>query len=396
MQANDPQAVADERASLRALQTGDLASARAILRRWARRDPGHLGAWLRLAGVCRKAGDAQEALEALTSALRIDPRNFIALLMLAALKESQGDVRAAAEQYAIAIAQAPADDMLDSPTRAALERGRQLVERHSRELFDFIHSAVTDARLDCTPAERKRLEYFIGTTLRTRKRYVQQPMEFFYPGLPSIEFYERAHFPWIQELEATTDLIREELRVILEEGGVGFTPYVNYADHVPLDQWRELNKSTDWTAWQFYEHGSPIESRWARAPLTCAAFTRLPQPHVLRRSPAAMFSALTPRTRIPPHTGIANFRLVVHLPLVVPAGCGFRVGGEIREWREGEAWVFDDTIEHEAWNDSDQRRIILICDVWSPFLSGAEREAIAAVIAARDTYTGTSPTHSVI
>jgi aspartyl/asparaginyl beta-hydroxylase (cupin superfamily) len=104
-----------------------------------------------------------------------------------------------------------------------------------------------------------------------------------------------------------------------------------------------------------------------------------------------MFSVLQPRTRIPPHTGIANFRLVVHLPLVLPGNCGFRVGGETREWRIGEAWVFDDTIEHEAWNDSDEIRIILICDIWSPRLSPAEREAIRAVIAATDAFRGAQP-----
>ena len=95
-----------------------------------------------------------------------------------------------------------------------------------------------------------------------------------------------------------------------------------------------------------------------------------------------MFSVLKPKTRIPPHTGAANFRLVVHLPLVLPAGCGFRVGGEQREWRLGEAWVFDDTIEHEAWNDSDQTRIIL---------SEEERAAIRAVIAATESFNGVVP-----
>jgi aspartyl/asparaginyl beta-hydroxylase (cupin superfamily) len=113
------------------------------------------------------------------------------------------------------------------------------------------------------------------------------------------------------------------------------------------------------------------------------------------RSPSALFSVLQPHTRIPPHTGVANFRLVVHLPLIVPPGCGFRVGSETREWRIGEAWVFDDTIEHEAWNDSDQTRIIFICDVWSPRLSVEERVAIGAIIQATDAFSGTQPTSSV-
>ena len=104
---------------------------------------------------------------------------------------------------------------------------------------------------------------------------------------------------------------------------------------------------------------------------------------------------LKPHTHIPPHTGVANFRLLVHLPLILPGQCRFRVGSETREWRLGEAWVFDDTIEHEAWNDSDETRVILICDLWNPYLSVEERQAIAQVIAATDAYNGTVPSASV-
>ena len=124
---------------------------------------------------------------------------------------------------------------------------------------------------------------------------------------------------------------------------------------------------------------SPIAERCSRAPATMEVLSRLPQAQVPLRSPSALFSVLQPRTRIPPHTGVANFRLVVHLPLIVPPGCGFRVGGETREWRIGEAWVFDDTIEHEAWNDSDQPRAILILDVWNPLLTEAERAAVRII-----------------
>ena len=91
---------------------------------------------------------------------------------------------------------------------------------------------------------------------------------------------------------------------------------------------------------------------------------------------------LAPKTRIPPHTGVANTRLVCHLPLIVPAGCGFRCGATSVQWTEGEAFVFDDTIEHEAWNDSDQLRVVLIFDLWPPALREAERQAVASVISA--------------
>jgi aspartyl/asparaginyl beta-hydroxylase (cupin superfamily) len=95
-----------------------------------------------------------------------------------------------------------------------------------------------------------------------------------------------------------------------------------------------------------------------------------------------MFSLLAPNTAIPPHVGVNNARLVCHLPLIVPEGCWFRVGGETRLWERGEVLVFDDTIEHEAMNPTDELRVVLIFDVWRPELQPVERQAIAAAIEA--------------
>ena len=84
---------------------------------------------------------------------------------------------------------------------------------------------------------------------------------------------------------------------------------------------------------------------------------------------------------IPPHTGVTNVRSIVHLPLIVPEGCTFRVGGETRPWVESQAFVFDDTIEHEAHNPTDRDRAVLILDTWNPHLSEAERAMICKIYA---------------
>jgi aspartyl/asparaginyl beta-hydroxylase (cupin superfamily) len=118
------------------------------------------------------------------------------------------------------------------------------------------------------------------------------------------------------------------------------------------------------------------------------ALSRADQAAIPGFGPNAMFSLLAPRTRIPPHTGVANTRLVCHLPLIVPEGCWFRVGAETRPWVEGEPFVFDDTMEHEAANDSDALRVVLIFDIWHPDLSSAERDAVAATIRGSDASEG--------
>ena len=382
-------------AALQALAAGDIATAQALLSRLVAADPSSIPGWLNLAAVRRRLNDTDGAFAALREVLRLEPRNFPALLMSGTLLEREGSMKAAAAQYGAALANAPPDTYLDKPTLQAVVHAREIHGRHTLELHDFIRAHIGDTQSQCAPAERRRVEAFIATTLRVRKRYQQEPLEYFYPGLPAIEFYEREEFPWLTELEAATEPIQRELEAILREDQDGFAPYIHYPDHLPLDQWRELNHSPRWSAFHFYERGQPIAERCRRAPAVMEALSRLPQAQVPLRSPSALFSVLQPRTRIPPHTGVANFRLVVHLPLIVPSGCGFRVGGETREWRVGEAWVFDDTIEHAAWNDSDQTRIIFICDVWSPRLSPDERRAIGEVIAATDAFNGTKPTSSV-
>jgi aspartyl/asparaginyl beta-hydroxylase (cupin superfamily) len=236
----------------------------------------------------------------------------------------------------------------------------------------------------------RRLETFIEAMAGRRKIYHQEPVNFHYPGLPAIEFFERDAFPWLEALEDRTDAICQELLAVWTEGSPELTPYVNYRDGIPLDQWAELNRSLNWSAYHLYLDGAPVEAHCRDCPETMAALALVEQPRIIGRSPSAMFSILRPRTRIPPHTGVANTRLVVHLPLVVSDGCGFRVGGETREWREGEAWVFDDTIEHEAWNNSDLPRAVLIFDVWNPLLPPAERDLVVRLTAAMDRFNAAS------
>jgi aspartyl/asparaginyl beta-hydroxylase (cupin superfamily) len=113
-----------------------------------------------------------------------------------------------------------------------------------------------------------------------------------------------------------------------------------------------------------------------RCPRTTQALREVELADIDGLCPNAMFSALAPHTHIPPHHGETNARLVVHLPLVVPENCLYRVGFEQRRWNVGEVLIFDDSIEHEARNDSDELRVVLIFDVWNPLLSAAEREMV--------------------
>jgi aspartyl/asparaginyl beta-hydroxylase (cupin superfamily) len=227
------------------------------------------------------------------------------------------------------------------------------------------------------------MDIFLGK----KEIFPQKPHVHYVPGLRSIQFYDRAEFPWLPAIEAETAAIREELLTVMAEDQ-GLVPYVEYPAGIPVDQWADLNHSLRWSVFHLKKDGAVVAENVARCPRTMAAIADAPQPVLPNRSPAAMFSILLPQTRIPPHTGVTNARLVVHIPLVVPEACWFRVGNEVREWKVGEAFVFNDTIEHEAANDSPHRRAVLIFDIWNPDLTAEERELFPALFAASDRFLG--------
>jgi aspartyl/asparaginyl beta-hydroxylase (cupin superfamily) len=215
-----------------------------------------------------------------------------------------------------------------------------------------------------------------------RKIYRNECHGIEFPFLPADEFFARDHFPWLALLESRTDAIRDELRQLLEaRGEVLPRPYVAQKQGTPQNKWTPLDNSLDWGAIFLWEFGRPNPAVQQACPATVAVLNQFLRADIPGRGPTAFFSLLKPRTRIPPHTGVTNMRSIVHLPLIVPEGCGFRVGGETRQWREGEAFVFDDTIEHEAWNDSDDLRAVLIFDVWNPWLTSEERELARGLFA---------------
>ena len=370
----------------RAMAGGDPRRARELLVRAVEAEPKELGLWMSLAACERAVGDLLGAVRAVDQALALDPRLFVGLLMRASLLERAGQAKAAAVAYGVALTQTPPAETLNDSVRAALGHGKAVHGRYLDDLQAALRDEARDARALCDPAEARRVDIFLDQIAGRRKIYQQEPVTFHYPGLPAIEFYERDEFPWLEAMEARTDAIRAEFLAAMAEDDPGTVPYIEYPAGVPLDQWAELNHSPRWSALHLHRGGRPVEANAARCPQTFKALAGAPQPNVESRSPASMFSVLQPRTHIPPHTGVANTRLVVHLPLIVPEGCAFRVGGETRVWREGAAWVFDDTINHEAWNDSDQPRTILIFDIWSPRIHPAEREAIARLMAAVDHY----------
>lgn len=364
----------------RAAARGDRAAARALLVQVTREDPGRMGPWLKLAAICRAEGDVPAALAAVSGALTVEPLDFVALLLKATLLEAAGLSSQAGEAYGHALAQRPPD----TPPHLAvpLARAETLYEEHRQRLVDRLDAAVAPVSERLDEAERARIARFSSNIARRTRVWHSDPTHFHYPGLVEREFHERADFPWLARLEAAAPVIRAEFESLVASSRAELVPYIQYPDDQPLRQWRALNHNADWSAIHLIVNGAPVAANAEACPETMRLLAGFGQPAIAGLSPNAMFSLLAPGTRIPPHHGVANTRLVCHLPLIVPDRCWFRCGAETREWRHGEAFVFDDTIEHEAANDSDELRVVFIFDVWHPGLAAAERDAVAALVVA--------------
>jgi hypothetical protein len=380
----DRQLLELNRSARQALASGDTALAIEKLHAATALEPKSLALWLNLATALRQAGRLDDAMAAVDEALKLQPRDFSALLLRGALLDRAGKTIDAGRAYGLALLFRP-HAPTDPAIVAALERADRINADYRRGMAAAIDEGVSKAFPDATPRSVAR---FVDFTAGRTKLFTPQPAKYYFPGLPSQEFFDRDLFPWIDAFEGFTTAISDELQAAQRQRPELFTPYVDQPDTVPIDQWAELNRSLDWSAMHIIRNGALTPEAKTLFPRTLEALSLLPQPDVPGRTPSAMFSALKPRIKIPAHHGVSNARLVVHLPLIVPPGCGLRVGSETRAWEVGKAWVFDDTIQHEAWNDSDEMRVILIADIWNVFMTPEERIAYAAVVAALDEYNG--------
>jgi aspartyl/asparaginyl beta-hydroxylase (cupin superfamily) len=321
--------------------------------------------------------------------LEREPRNIPALVRKGELRASSGDDRAAAAFYKAALRAAAAAQPLPGSLRPVIERAQAGMAQCEAAFEAHTENALAAAGF---PAGRRpprfQESYELMRGLRQTELQLQRPTSYYFPGLPQRRYYERPELAWASEFEAAAPAIKAELLAYLAAGEDAFSPYMVSDPTRPRSDYHGLVDNPEWSTLYIFEKGRRVPEMEARFPETLAAVERLDLPRITVRAPSILFSRLAPGARIPPHHGVMNARLVCHLPLIVPRGCGFKVGGEVREWREGELLVFDDTVEHEAWNDGSSERIILIFDVWRPEVTSDERRAITALFEVVDSYGG--------
>jgi len=382
--ADTADAMALNALGMQALGRADLNAARDFFARAAAADPDAPPLWINLATAQRGMDDVEGERASLTRVLGIDQRHLMANIRLGELHERLGETGQATQRWSAVAAISQLIPEVPANLVSVFAHANAFVAEQGARFGALVDQGLAEARGGIDAPERRRVDAAVDALLGRRRIFHNECASLHVPFLPADEFFERRHFPWMAEIEARTDAIRAEFEALVSESLEGFVPYVAMESGIPQNKWSGLDHSLDWASFFLWRFGERIDEACARCPETAKALEALPLADMPKRAPTAFFSVLKPGVRLPAHTGVSNARAIVHLPLIIPPGCALRVGGETREWRIGEAFAFDDTIEHEAWNESDQLRAVLIFDVWNPHISEEERALLRTFFSVAD------------
>nr|XP_015000920.2 aspartyl/asparaginyl beta-hydroxylase isoform X12 [Macaca mulatta] len=179
---------------------------------------------------------------------------------------------------------------------------------------------------------------------------------------------ETGYTELVKSLERNWKLIRDEGLAVMDKAKGLF---------LPEDE--NLREKGDWSQFTLWQQGRRNENACKGAPKTCTLLEKFPETTGCRRG-QIKYSIMHPGTHVWPHTGPTNCRLRMHLGLVIPKeGCKIRCANETKTWEEGKVLIFDDSFEHEVWQDASSFRLIFIVDVWHPELTPQQRRSLPAI-----------------
>ncbi len=374
-------------AALAAVRDGKPVRAVAMLERATSLDPANAVSFHHLGRAQETVGNLPAALKSIAESVRLKPDFYLSRLHYAMLLERSDETEASVMQYARALHDAQTrEQWINAATtpvglQKLVKHAVQIVRTRRRALLFAIAANMAGRHGQASMARvEKCLRVYLGEEPKAFPDPRQQPSFLYFPDLPASAYLDRVLFSWIAPLEAQAGAIREELLRLLPsaEG----RERVFTSEELERQNLRGSGAAPGWNGYYFYRHGMRRDDNCSNCPATSAAIDQLPLSHVRDHGPEVLFSVFTPGTHLLPHRGVTNTRVVGHLPLIVPENCALKVGGEVHAWQEGKVVVFDDTYEHEAWNHSNEPRVVLIFDVWNPYLTGIEQAAVADVVEA--------------
>ena len=219
-------------------------------------------------------------------------------------------------------------------------------------------------RVDVDPKDVERIREGLEITAQGRIREVagDQEPEVFFPGLTSRAWWSQVDFPWVADLEKAAPVIRQEL--------LEFPTEIDHSVPHPTG----LAPDGKWRALYLSCIGRPYAKNIAAFPRTLDVLSGIPG---ATDCGMTYFSSIEGGAHIAPHSGFTNAHLRCHLSLIATEGSRIRVANEERRWVQDKALVFDDSFDHEVWNEGSERRTVLLFDFWHPDLTPVEVEALS-------------------
>lgn len=347
--------------------------------------PAHAPTQYRLAVIEEQIGEPSGAEKAYIRCLQADPGNMMAYLyagyFFATKQEPALDI--AAQLYSLG------RDVNETLVHLHQD-GSADVETRKRSLAAKNLLAQTMANLHGRAAENGgRVEKAVWPQSMAGApdfgEADQRPHEFYIPAVKPIRFAEKDDMPWAHALEAAFEDIRTEFLAALSSDEDLSRPYLDAGMQLGTE-YDAIKGNLNWAALDLYRSGEANDEVLERFPATRAALKNVPLVEFNSQPFEVFFSQLKPHQHIPPHFGLSNHGITVHLPIIVPEKCQIRVGSEWREWQEGKILAFDDSFDHEARNDSDELRVVLIFEVWHPDLTDSEIKAVRQSFNTRDAW----------
>lgn len=333
-----------------------------------------------------QAGDMKAAAKAYLQAWKLNPQNARFPLFAGAVVHAGGNLKQALHIWSIGSDQDPMlraaqyHDKADNETKEKSRFADLALRAHFSNLHrESLKKCGSPARLETSlwaQTHDQKVNYNVDAL---------QPHIFYAPDLPPVPVFENSAQDWVKGLQAATADISSEYLTYMDNTQTAGAPYLDDSTGID-DACAHLKGKDTWTAVHLYKNGQEQDCL-SRFPKTKQALQTVPLVHFHGRPMEVFFSVLKPGIHIPPHHGLANTRVTAHLPLIIPSkDCRIRVADHIHHWREGELFLFDDSWNHEAWNDSSETRVVLIFEAWRPDITVDEIKAIQASFEDRDNW----------
>jgi len=369
----------------RAVERQELDTAEKLIKKALQIAPRRPELYQNLAIVLRAQGRLEEALSAYNTSLGLKLQQPLCWIQRGDVLQAIGRSKDAVASYFYA-AKISGNLGILGKTHKNNPQALKIISRAARMLVNEREKAIAattnDIRLNSDSENLERAvmagRHMAQAVPPAYSDPLQRPAFCYFPGLEPKPFYERNGFPFLKSLETSTKLILSEIETVLSAGKT-LEPYVKIEAENPA-QWETLNFSPQWSAYHLYKDGNRVEEHCEQCPETAKIIETLPLAKIPHQAPEVFFSILKPGTHIPPHVGIANYKLAVHLPLIVPDSCAIRVGDITRSWSKGKCLIFDDSFEHEAWNQSESIRVVLILEIWNPMITPDEKSYLNQAI----------------